>query len=77
MSAGCVFRNATTSSAGALIEQSGLKGFSIGGAEVSPLHANFIVNRKDAKAQDVIDLAAHVKKSSMKKQGMTWRWKYG
>jgi UDP-N-acetylmuramate dehydrogenase len=69
MSAGCVFRNATTSSAGALIEQSGLKGFSIGGAEVSPLHANFIVNRKDAKAQDVIDLAAHVKKVVHEKTG--------
>ena len=56
MSAGCVFRNAPHSSAGALIEQSGLKGFSIGGAEVSLLHANFIVNRNDAKAEDVIDL---------------------
>lgn len=69
MSAGCVFRNAATSSAGALIEQSGLKGFSIGGAEVSTLHANFIVNRKDAKAQDVIDLAAHVKKVVHEKTG--------
>ncbi len=69
MSAGCVFRNASLSSAGALIEQSGLKGFSIGGAEVSPLHANFIVNRKDAKAQDVIDLAAHVKKVVHEKTG--------
>ena len=52
-----------------LIEESGLKGFSIGGAEVSPLHANFIVNRKDAKAQDVIDLAAHVKKVVHEKTG--------
>jgi UDP-N-acetylmuramate dehydrogenase len=69
MSAGCVFRNAAQSSAGALIEQSGLKGYSIGGAEVSPLHANFIVNRKDAKAQDVIDLAAHVKKVVYEKTG--------
>ncbi len=69
MSAGCVFRNAPHSSAGALIEQCGLKGFSIGGAEVSPMHANFIVNRKDAKAQDVIDLAAHVKKVVHEKTG--------
>jgi len=69
MSAGCVFRNAPHSSAGALIEQCGLKGYSIGGAEVSPLHANFIVNRNEAKAQDVIDLAAHVKKIVQEKTG--------
>lgn len=69
MSAGCVFRNAPHSSAGALIEQCGLKGFSIGGAEVSPMHANFIVNRKDAKAQDVIDLATYVKKVVHEKTG--------
>ncbi len=69
MSAGCVFRNHTHASAGALIEQSGLKGFSIGGAEVSLLHANFIVNRNDAKAQDVLDLAAHVKKVVHEKTG--------
>jgi UDP-N-acetylmuramate dehydrogenase len=69
MSAGCVFRNAPSSSAGALIEQCGLKGFSIGGAEVSPLHANFIVNRNDATAQDVIDLAAHIKKTVREKTG--------
>lgn len=69
MSAGCVFRNAPHSSAGALIEQCGLKGYSIGGAEVSPLHANFIVNRNEAKAQDVIDLAAHVKKVVHEKTG--------
>ncbi len=69
MSAGCVFRNAPHSSAGALIEQCGLKGYSIGGAEVSPLHANFIVNRNEAKAQDVIDLAAHVRKVVHEKTG--------
>lgn len=69
MSAGCVFRNAPHASAGALIEQSGLKGFSIGGAEVSPMHANFIVNRNEAKAQDVVDLAAHVKKIVHEKTG--------
>jgi UDP-N-acetylmuramate dehydrogenase len=69
MSAGCVFRNAPHSSAGALIEQSGLKGFSIGGAEVSPMHANFIVNRNDATAEDVIALVSHVKKVVKEKTG--------
>jgi UDP-N-acetylmuramate dehydrogenase len=69
MSAGCVFRNAAQSSAGALIEQSGLTGFSIGGAEVSTLHANFIVNRNHATAEDVLQLAAHVKKTVFEKTG--------
>ena len=69
MSAGCVFRNTAQLSAGALIEQCGLKGFSMGDAEVSPLHANFIVNRSNAKAQDVIDLATHVKKVVHEKTG--------
>ncbi len=69
MSAGCVFRNASHASAGALIEQCGLKGHSIGGAEISLLHGNFIVNRSDATAQDVINLAAHVKKVVHEKTG--------
>ncbi|HNA62577.1 MAG TPA: UDP-N-acetylmuramate dehydrogenase [Rhabdochlamydiaceae bacterium] len=69
-SAGCVFRNAANISAGALIEKSELKGYSIGGAEVSPLHANFIVNRNDATAQDVLSLAHHVKKVVHEKTGI-------
>jgi len=60
-SAGCVFRNPTGASAGALIEQSGLKGTRIGGAEVSTVHANFIVNKEQAKAEDVLALADHVR----------------
>ena len=61
-SAGCVFRNPSgTLSAGALIQQCGLKGKRIGGAEVSPMHANFIVNKEDATAQDILALADFVK----------------
>lgn len=70
MSAGCVFRNASTSSAGALIEKSGLKGYSIGGAQVSPMHANFIVNKERAKAQDVLELAKHVQRTVKEKTGI-------
>lgn len=61
-SAGCVFRNPEGVSAGALIEKTGLKGFSIGGAEVSPMHANFIVNRQNASARDVLALAKEVER---------------
>jgi UDP-N-acetylmuramate dehydrogenase len=69
-SAGCLFRNvAKEVSAGALIEQAGLKGFRLGGAEVSPLHANFIVNRENATADDVLALADHIKKTVLEKTG--------
>ncbi len=68
-SAGCVFRNAPSSSAGRLIQDAGLKGFAIGGAEVSTLHANFIVNKGNATAQDVITLAKHVQNTVQEKTG--------
>jgi UDP-N-acetylmuramate dehydrogenase len=59
-SAGCVFKNpdGTTGprTAGRLIDEAGLKGRSVGGAEVSPQHANFIVNRGGATAKDVFAL---------------------
>lgn len=69
MSAGCVFRNAKEASAGRLIQECGLKGFSIGGAEVSPMHANFIVNKGSATALDVIALAKHVQNTVQEKTG--------
>ena len=69
-SAGCIFRNTRQAPAAALIDKSGLKGFLIGGAEVSPKHANFIVNRQEATAQNVIDLAQHVKKVVLEKTGV-------
>ena len=59
-SCGSVFRNPTPYKAGQLIEQTGLKGYQIGQAQVSPLHANFIVNLGGATAQDVLTLIRHV-----------------
>ncbi len=59
-SAGCIFRNPLEGSAGALIDQCKLKGLRVGGAEVSSLHANFIVNVGQATQQDVLDLAKKV-----------------
>ncbi|MGC8640529.1 MAG: UDP-N-acetylmuramate dehydrogenase [Isosphaeraceae bacterium] len=56
-SSGCIFKNPTTDvSAGALIDQAGLKGARFGGAEVSDRHANFIVAHPGAKASDILHL---------------------
>lgn len=55
-SAGCIFKNPRGISAGALIEQAGLKGTRIGGAEISDRHANFIVTHEGATSDDVLRL---------------------
>lgn len=60
-SCGCVFVNPSGKSAGALIDQLGLKGRRVGGAEISLKHANFIVNKGGAKAADVLELMQIVK----------------
>lgn len=57
---GSVFRNPLPRTAGGLIEQVGLKGYRIGNAQVADLHANFILNLGDAKAEDVHRLIRHV-----------------
>ena len=55
-SAGCIFKNPRGLSAGALIEQAGLKGIRVGEAEISDRHANFIVTNPGAKSDDVLRL---------------------
>lgn len=61
--AGCVFKNPGSGcqSAGSLIDKAGLKGVSVGAAKVSEIHANFLVNVKDARAKDMINLISLVK----------------
>ena len=66
-SCGSTFRNPEGDAAGRLIEQAGLKGFQIGGAQVSEKHANFIVTKDGAKAQDVSDIMDHVVKRVQEK----------
>jgi UDP-N-acetylmuramate dehydrogenase len=55
-SSGCVFKNPPGHAAGALIENVGLKGHRVGGAEISTRHANFIVASPSARSRDVLDL---------------------
>lgn len=69
-SAGSTFRNPHGDYAARLIEASGLKGYQIGGAQVSPKHANFIVNVGDATAMDIELLIRHMKDTVLEKQGV-------
>ncbi|MDP2939400.1 MAG: UDP-N-acetylmuramate dehydrogenase [Candidatus Omnitrophota bacterium] len=71
-SAGCVFKNPInsfkeTNSAGKMIDASGLKGKEIGGACVSKIHANFILNKHRAKAKDILKLM-HLIKNRVKQR---------
>ncbi len=69
-SCGSTFRNPPQHKAGQLIESSGLKGFRIGGAEVSTKHANFIVTDASANASHVYSLISHVKKTVLEKHNV-------
>ena len=69
-SAGSTFRNPHGDFAARLIEASGLKGYQIGGAQVSPKHANFIVNIGDSSALDIELLIRHMKDVVLEKQGV-------
>ena len=69
-SAGCIFKNPQGDSAGRLIDVSGLKGARVGDAEVSAVHANFIVNRGNATAADVIELVRRVRARVEQAQGV-------
>jgi UDP-N-acetylmuramate dehydrogenase len=57
-------------SAGMLIDECGLKGFTIGGAQVSTLHANYFINKGNATASDMLKLIEHVRKTVAKKSGV-------
>ena len=70
-SAGCIFRNPSPSlSAGALIERCGLKGSVLGGARVSEMHANFIVNEAKASCTDVLALIQKIQETVAEKSGV-------
>ena len=67
-SAGCIFKNPEGDSAGRLIEDLGLKGTAIGGAEISQVHGNFIINRGGASSEDVIELVNLVRREAKEKR---------
>ncbi len=68
-SAGCVFMNPAGDHAGALIDRCGLKGARVGHAEVSGLHANFLINAGEATCQDMLALIAHVNRHVVEMTG--------
>lgn len=70
-SAGSTFKRPEGYYAGALIEESGLKGFSVGGAQVSEKHAGFVINKGGATCKDVTDLMAHIVKTVKENYGVT------
>ncbi len=69
--AGCMFKNPPGDSAGRLIDISGLKGYRIGGAEVSTVHGNFILNIDNATAEDVLKLVAYIQQQVREKTGIS------
>ena len=69
-SAGCIFKNPRGMSAGMLVEQAGMKGVRIGGAEVSQRHGNFIVADPGASSQDVARLVEEMKNRVLDRLGV-------
>lgn len=68
--AGSIFRNPIPYFAGDLIEKAGLRGYQIGGAQISEMHGNFIINTGEVSAQDVVSLIALIKQTIKDKFGV-------
>ena len=68
-SAGSTFKRGEDFITAKLIDECGLKGYKIGGAKISEMHAGFIVNDGNATAKDVLDLIEYVKKTVYEKTG--------
>jgi len=66
-SAGCVFINPPEKHAGQLIDDAGLKGFTVGGAMVSEIHANYIINTGNATAANILEIIENVQNEVFKK----------
>ncbi|MFC1538432.1 UDP-N-acetylmuramate dehydrogenase [Candidatus Latescibacterota bacterium] len=71
-SSGCIFKNDYKNNirAGELIDSLGLKGLTIGGAQVAPFHANFIVNKGKATSSDILELIENIENNVLEKTGI-------
>lgn len=70
-SAGCVFKNPSPDNpAGAIIDRLGFKGLAVGDAQVSEIHANFIINRGKARARDVLELIETIRATVREKESV-------
>jgi UDP-N-acetylenolpyruvoylglucosamine reductase len=69
-SAGCIFKNSLTIPTGRLVEELGLKGTRRGGAVISDVHGNFIVNDANASARDIIELIELIKEKARAQRGI-------
>jgi UDP-N-acetylmuramate--alanine ligase len=69
-SAGCIFKNPTEIAAGKLVDELNLKGMRVGGAMVSDVHGNFMVNAGQATARDVLELIAMVQRKVKEARGI-------
>jgi UDP-N-acetylenolpyruvoylglucosamine reductase len=72
-SAGCIFKNPQTVPAGKLVQELGLKGVRVGGAVVSEVHGNFIVNDGNATARDMLQLIELVQERALRERGIELR----
>ena len=72
-SAGCIFKNPQTVPAGKLVQELGLKGMRVGGAVVSEVHGNFLVNDGGATAKDMLQLIELVQERALRERGIELR----
>lgn len=73
-SAGSLFKNPPGDYAGRLIEACGLKGLRVGNAQISEVHANFVVNLGGATARDVVTLAERAQREVQERFGVSLEW---
>jgi UDP-N-acetylmuramate dehydrogenase len=69
--AGCMFKNPPGDHAGRLIDACGLKGLTVGRAQVSPVHANFFINLGGATCRDVVALMDRARDEVLRRAGVT------
>ena len=67
---GSVFKNPINNYAAKLIDDMGLKGFKIGGAEISSIHSNFIINNSSASSEDIFELITAIQQKILQKKGI-------